>query len=128
MSYEGQTVCSRAGCTFPINVDKVRGIRHPFCSIPCAIACGESPRVQPVQVQVVYRMQPPPNYVPEKPNATVTKATEPNVYSTCVEKSPQTQVAAMNKDLCTDNDASTVYSTPPATDTSTVGSVSDSDE
>ncbi|KAG0262937.1 hypothetical protein BG011_009533 [Mortierella polycephala] len=127
-AYEGQTVCKRAGCTFPINVDKVRGIRHPFCSIPCAIACGELPRVQPVLVQAVHQMQPPPRYVPEKPNAMVTKATESNVYSTCAEKSLQTQVATMNKDTCTNNNASTVYITPPVTDSSTIGSDSGSDE
>ncbi|KAG0378574.1 hypothetical protein BGX24_003457 [Mortierella sp. AD032] len=40
----GQVDCKRAGCSFPINVEP-NGHRHPFCSISCARACGENPRV-----------------------------------------------------------------------------------
>ncbi|KAF9174091.1 hypothetical protein BGX21_009762 [Mortierella sp. AD011] len=43
-AYPGQVTCKRAGCTLPINVEKDTGIRHPFCSIACARACGENPR------------------------------------------------------------------------------------
>ncbi|KAF9126478.1 hypothetical protein BGW39_006598 [Mortierella sp. 14UC] len=39
-----QVDCKRAGCSFPINVEP-NGRRHPFCSIECARACGENPRV-----------------------------------------------------------------------------------
>ncbi|KAF9434205.1 hypothetical protein BGZ76_008403 [Entomortierella beljakovae] len=45
----GQVTCKKSGCTLPINVEN--GIRHPFCSIECARACGENPkeRVSPVK-------------------------------------------------------------------------------
>ncbi|KAG0239031.1 hypothetical protein BGX31_003095 [Mortierella sp. GBA43] len=45
-AYPGQVVCIRSGCPYPINVDHIRGIRHPYCSIECAKACGENPRVR----------------------------------------------------------------------------------
>ncbi|KAF8925574.1 hypothetical protein BGZ58_000696 [Dissophora ornata] len=72
LALPGQVVCIRAGCSYPINVDTVRGIRHPFCSIECARACGETPRFQPQPTQVVRIPEVrPPAYTPaQETNAT----------------------------------------------------------
>ncbi|KAF9895902.1 hypothetical protein BX616_008568, partial [Lobosporangium transversale] len=43
-----QIYCRRNGCSLPINVDLVRNTRHGYCSIGCARACGENPRVVPL--------------------------------------------------------------------------------
>ncbi|KAF9285443.1 hypothetical protein BGZ88_009531 [Linnemannia elongata] len=56
----GQVDCKRAGCSMPINVEP-NGRRHPFCSIDCARACGENPRVS-AQVLPVVAAMPPPAY------------------------------------------------------------------
>ncbi|KAF9156583.1 hypothetical protein BG015_003883 [Linnemannia schmuckeri] len=57
----GQTDCKRAGCSMPINIEP-NGRRHPFCSIACARACGEKPRVPAQAMPARTAMIPPPAY------------------------------------------------------------------
>ncbi|KAF9364780.1 hypothetical protein BGX34_000450 [Mortierella sp. NVP85] len=70
-SFPGQVTCIRSGCSYPINVDKVRNIRHPFCSIECARACGENPRVLPA-------VSPPPVPVPVSVPVSLKAAASPS--------------------------------------------------
>ncbi|KAF9115870.1 hypothetical protein BGX27_005936 [Mortierella sp. AM989] len=89
-TYPGQVDCKRVGCSFPINVDKEAGIRHPFCSIQCAIACGENPRVR-----------------------TPVAKTPPPAYNTNGYALPLNRVPSMSMD-----GSQTCYISPPATDDS----------
>ncbi|KAF9316712.1 hypothetical protein BG003_001679 [Podila horticola] len=53
-----QTICRKVGCPYPIFVEAVPlhmsydgksgTVRHPFCSVVCARACGENPRPRSV--------------------------------------------------------------------------------
>ncbi|KAG9069607.1 hypothetical protein KI688_010511 [Linnemannia hyalina] len=57
----GQIDCKRAGCSMPINVEP-NGHRHPFCSVNCARACGENPKVAAQAMPVVAADILPPAY------------------------------------------------------------------
>ncbi|KAG0099616.1 hypothetical protein BGZ93_006726, partial [Podila epicladia] len=57
-AHAAQTICRKVGCPYPIFVEAVPPhkngngksptIRHPFCSVECARACGENPRPRSV--------------------------------------------------------------------------------
>ncbi|KAF9346927.1 hypothetical protein BGX26_001542 [Mortierella sp. AD094] len=92
-SYPGQVNCRRAGCTLPINVEKETGIRHPFCSIACARACGENPRER----------------TPAKLEVCALPAYEAKGYTV-----PLNRVSSIS----TASSGDTCYASPPATDDS----------
>ncbi|KAF9900038.1 hypothetical protein EC991_008011 [Linnemannia zychae] len=76
-----QVDCKRAGCSYPINVEP-NGRRHPFCSVECARACGENPRV-PAQTTPVRAGASLPAYSTVEKSS---KAGQPT--SACVYPSP----------------------------------------
>ncbi|KAF9955783.1 hypothetical protein BGZ72_003407 [Mortierella alpina] len=86
-AYPGQVDCRRAGCSFPINVDPVTGIRHGYCSISCARLCGENPRVpSPAMAPVTY----------EKPASTAAKQIKSSNASTAYSTPPESDVASLS--------------------------------
>ncbi|KAG0324169.1 hypothetical protein BGZ99_002132 [Dissophora globulifera] len=105
-AYPGQVECIRDKCSQPINVDTVRGIRHPYCSIECARACGENPQLRKQQ-----------------PSARV--STSPPAYSPPITVKMTPAPGLKSKKKFSRNPANS-YVTPP--DSNSSGSASDADE
>ncbi|KAG0002217.1 hypothetical protein BGZ65_002821 [Modicella reniformis] len=111
-AYPGQTECIRSGCPYPINIDIVRGIRHPYCSIECAKACGENPRVQVTASKQKQETEAP------KQEQQVTEAT-------CLDFKRLVNKVKSNK--VRDNSAKTHYPSPPMTNESSRSCSDDED-
>ncbi|KAI1318064.1 hypothetical protein EDD11_007298 [Mortierella claussenii] len=125
----GQKYCSRVGCFDPINVDKLTGVRHPFCSVACAIACGETqllarypdagiPKTQPLKAAPAQLQEATP--LPPPPPAYAANAEQPMVKNVTLKKVSLKKVG--RKIRFDKEDAARSYVSPPATDESSHGS------